>query len=63
MQVVDILNSEKPQIDILLVGVDPHIDNGMKMLKYINEEFQHIPAIISELFFLFAPSAIISTHK
>jgi polysaccharide pyruvyl transferase WcaK-like protein len=53
VQVVDMLDTEKPHIDILLVGVDPH-NNGMKMLKYINEEFQHIPAIITKLFFLFA---------
>jgi hypothetical protein len=38
VQVVDMLDTEKPHIDILLVGVDPH-NNGMKMLKYINEEF------------------------
>ncbi|GMY15588.1 two-component response regulator-like APRR1 isoform X1 [Fagus crenata] len=46
VEVVDTLDAEGPLIDILLVAVDAHIDKGMKMLKYINEEFQHIPMII-----------------
>ncbi|XP_050256887.1 two-component response regulator-like APRR1 isoform X2 [Quercus robur] len=48
VEVVDTLDAEGPHIDILLVSVDPHIDKGMKMLKYISEEFQHIPVIINE---------------
>ncbi|KAK4568163.1 hypothetical protein RGQ29_003799 [Quercus rubra] len=46
VEVVDTLDAEGPHLDILLVSVDPHIDKGMKMLKYISEEFQHIPVII-----------------
>ena len=49
VEVVDTLDAEGPHLDILLVSVDPHIDKGMKMLKYISEEFQHIPVIISKL--------------
>ncbi|KAB1216747.1 Two-component response regulator-like APRR1 [Morella rubra] len=46
VEVVDALNAEGSHIDILLASIDPYMQNSMKMLKYINEEFQHIPVII-----------------
>lgn len=50
VEVVDALNAEGSHIDILLASIDPYMENSMKMLKYINEEFQHIPVIISKTF-------------